>query len=197
MTYSNRLNYCGITISFNILILQSQHIYKTFLLIGFMDKTESELEKLKANYRKIQGVYNLPDFEKLNSEFAIEKIAETETDFLIREVTKVMAEKFSNYLRFVELILNPVNSPMFIFSLIKTIGESEKKKLSEIYKELARIELNLIELDVDFSEKKEADFINDSYKKWMIMKKDLLEVIEKIKSNWDNKNENNSKGYFG
>jgi len=108
-----------------------------------------------------------------------------------------MAEKFSNYLRFVELVLNPVNSPMFIFSLIKTIGESEKKKLSEFYKELTKIELNLIELDVDFSEKKEAEFINNSYKTWMNIKKDFIDVIEKIKSNWDNKQENNNKAYFG
>ena len=108
-----------------------------------MDKKESELEKLKQDYKKIQKIHNLPDFEKLNSEFAIEKIADIETDFLIREIAKIMAEKFSNYLRFVELILNPANSPMFIFSLIKTMGEDEKKKFSEIYKELAKIELNL------------------------------------------------------
>jgi hypothetical protein len=162
-----------------------------------MDRKESELEKLKENYKKIEKTYHLPDFDKLNAEFSIEKIAEIETDFLVREVARIIGEKFSNYLRLVELILNPANSPMFIFSLIKTMGEDEKKKFSEIYKELARIELNLIELDVDFSDKKEADFINSSYKTWMNMKKDFLEVIEKIKSNWDNKNENNSKGYFG
>ena len=162
-----------------------------------MDKKESELEKLKENYKKIEKTHHLPDFDKLNAEFSIEKIAEIETDFLIREVARIIGEKFSNYLRFVELILNPANSPMFIFSLIKTMGENEKKKLSEIYKELARIELNLIELDVDFSDKKEADFINSSYKTWMNIKKDFQETIEKIKSNWDNKNENNSKGYFG
>jgi hypothetical protein len=161
------------------------------------EKKKSELEKLKEDYKKIQKIHHLPDFDKLNSEFGIEKIAEVETDFLVREIARIMAEKFSNYLRFVELILNPVNSPMFIFSLIKTIGENEKKKLSEIYKVLARIELNLIELDLDFSEKKEAEFINNSYKTWMNMKKDFLEVIEKIKSNWDNKSENNNKGYFG
>lgn len=160
-------------------------------------KEESKLEKLKQDYKRIQNIHNLPDFEKLNAEFSIEKIAENETDFLVREVARIVAEKFSNYLRFVELILNPVNSPMFVFSLIKTMGEEEKKKLSEIYKELAKIELNLVELDVDFSEKKEADFINNSYKKWMIMKKDLLEIIEKMKSNWDNKTESNGKGYFG
>jgi hypothetical protein len=163
-----------------------------------MDKNEeSKLEKLKEDYKKIQKTYNLPDFVKLNSEFSIEKIAETETDFLVREVARIMAEKFSSYLRFVELILNPANSPMFIFSLIKAMGEDEKKKFSEIYKKLARIELDLIELDFEFSEQKEADFINNSYKVWTIMKKDSLEIIEKIKSNWDNKNENNNKGYFG
>lgn len=163
-----------------------------------MDKNEeSKLEKLKQDYKKIQRIHNLPDFDKLNAEFSIEKIAENETDFLVREVARIVAEKFSNYLRFVELILNPVNSPMFVFSILKTMGENEKRKFSEIYKELAKIELDLVELDVDFSEKKEADFINNSYKKWMIMKKDLLEVIEKIKANWDNKSENNNKAYFG
>jgi hypothetical protein len=163
-----------------------------------MDKNEeSKLEKLKQEYKKIQNIHNLPDFEKLNEEFSIEKIAENETDFLVREVARIVAEKFSNYLRFVELVLNPSNSPMFIFSILKTMGENEKKKFSELYKELARIELNLIELDVDFSEKKEAEFIKSSYKKWIVMKKDLLDVIEKIKSNWDSKNESNGTGYFG
>ena len=77
------------------------------------------------------------------------------------------------------------------------MSESEKKKLSEIYKILAKIELNLIELDVNFSEKKEADFVNASYEIWTNLKKDFLGVIEKIKSNWDNKSENNAKAYFG
>lgn len=162
-----------------------------------VEKKESDLEKLKENYKKIEKTYHLPDFDKLNAEFSIEKIAENETDFLIREVARIMAEKFSNYLRFVELVLNPSNAPMFIFSLIKTMGEEEKKKFSEIYKELARIELSLIELDVNFSEKNEADFINSSYKTWMNMKKSFIEVIEKIKSNWDNKSDNGSKAYFG
>jgi hypothetical protein len=162
-----------------------------------MVKKEQSLEDLKENYKKIQKVHNLPDFDKLNSEFSIEKVVDVETDFLIREVARAMAEKFSNYLRFVELVLNPSNAPMFIFSIIKTIGDDEKKKLSEIYKELTKIELNLIELDIDFSEKKEAEFINSSYKTWLNIKKDFIDVINKVKSNWDSKSENNSKAYFG
>ncbi len=160
-------------------------------------ESKSNLEKLKKDYGKIQEKYFLPAFGELNADFGIEKIAEIETDFLVREIAKVMGEKFSNYLRFVELILNPVNSPVFIFSLIKTIGEDEKKKLAEIYKELTKIEVRLIELDVDFSEEKESRFVKETYDIWKRIKKDFLEIIEKIKSNWDNKSENNSKAYFG
>ncbi len=163
-----------------------------------MEKKEAQdLTKLKLDYKKLQDKHNLPDFDRMNEEFSVEKLSETETDFLIREVSKVMAEKFSNYLRFVELIINPANSPIFIFSLIKSMTENEKKILSDIYKELAKIELEMIELDVSYSEKKEADFINNSYKKWVVMKEGFLKVIEKIKTNWDSKNEKNNNGYFG
>jgi len=162
-----------------------------------MEKEESKLEKLKENYAKIQEIHNLPDFNLLNSDFSIEKLAEIETDFLIREVVKSMADKFSSYLRFVEVLINPANAQMFVFSIVKTLDVEEKNKLSEIYKELAKIELNLIELDVEFSEKKDADFIKNSYEIWNNLKKDLLNILGKIKLNWNKKNESNSKGYFG
>jgi hypothetical protein len=161
------------------------------------EEKDCKLEELKENYKKIEKEYNLPSFNELNKEFSIEKVSEIETDFLIREIGRVMAEKLSNYLRFVEMILNPVNAPMFIFSLVKSLGEDERRILSNIYKDLTKIELNLIELDVSFSEKKEADFINNSYKTWMNIKKDLLIIIEKIKSSLDNRYENSNKGYFG
>jgi len=163
-----------------------------------MGKQDREsLEELKRDYIKIQEKYHLPNFEKLNEDFQIERIAEIETDILIREIRKFMAEKFSNYLRFVEAILNPVNAPMFIFSVIKTINLEEKNKLTEIYKKLAKIEVRLIEADIEFSEEKEAEFINESYAIWQEIKKDLLSFIGIIKKNWDNKFEMNNKGYFG
>ena len=84
-----------------------------------MEKKELNLDRLKENYKEIQEKYNLPSFDALNADFGIEKLSEVETDFLIREIAKVMVEKFSNYLRFVEFIINPVNTPIFIFSIIK------------------------------------------------------------------------------
>ncbi len=158
---------------------------------------EYNLKDLKKDYKKIQKEYNLPDFEKLNEDFQIEKVIEVKTDFLIREIRKFMADKFSNYLRFIEAILNPVNVSMFIFSIIKSIGVEEKNKLTDIYKDLAKIEVDLIELEVEFIEEKEANFIKEAYNTWQKIKKDLLNVVGVIKKNWDNKSEVNEKGYFG
>ena len=158
---------------------------------------EFNLQELKENYKEIQEKYNLPVFEKLNEDFHIEKIAENETELLIREVRRFMADRFFNYLRFIESFLNPVNVPMFVFSVIKIITPKEKEKLTEIYKKLAKIEVDLIELDIQFSEQKEAQFIKESYKIWQDIKEDMLKIIEIIKNNWDNKNETDNKGYFG
>jgi hypothetical protein len=158
---------------------------------------ESDLEDLKKDYKKVQSKYNLPSFVELNKDFNVEKIAEIQTDFLIREVRKFMADRFSNYLRFVEALLNPANAPMFVFSIVKSISNEEKNKLTEIYKKLAQIEVEIIELDLEFIEDKEAEFVKNSYKTWQEIKSELLEIIKIIKKNWNNKSEVNGKGYFG
>lgn len=162
-----------------------------------MMKEKSKLELLKKKYSVLHEKYNLPEFEKLNEDFYIEKAAEVDTDYPIREIRRFIADKFSNYLRFIEAILNPVNAPIFVFSITKSIDAKEKEKLSEVYKKLAKIEVNLIEIDIQFSEEKEAEFIKESYEIWQDIKKYLLTFIEVVKKGWDNKIEKNNKNYFG
>lgn len=160
------------------------------------DKGKS-LEDLKKDYEKIRKKYSLPSFKKLNEDFQIEKISEYETDILIREVRKFISEKFSNYLRFIETILHPINAPVFIFSIIKSLGQNEKKKLTEIYEKLVKNEIRLIEVDINFSEEKEAKFIKESHEIWQEIKKDILEIVDVIKKNWDNKFKIDKGSYFG
>ena len=158
---------------------------------------EKTLLELKKDYLEIQIRYNLPSFQELNRDFQIEKIAEYETDILIREVRKFVAEKLSNYMKFVEMIINPVNAPMSIFSLIKSIGQDDKKKLSEIYEKLVKNEIEIVELDLSFSEEKEVQYIKNSNVIWQEIKKDLLEIIGTIKKNWDNSSKKGEAGYLG
>lgn len=158
---------------------------------------ESKLAKLKKEYKKLQEKHNLPAFNELNENFGIEKASEVETDFTIREIRKQISEKAYNYLRFVETLINPVNAPMSIMTLVKTFGIEERDKLTEIYKKLMRNELQLVSVDIEYSEKKEADFIRETHKIWKEIQKDFLEIIKAVEKNWETKTQNSSRRYFG
>ncbi|MEX0920661.1 MAG: hypothetical protein WDZ62_00125 [Candidatus Pacearchaeota archaeon] len=164
-----------------------------------MDKKDknSKLEKFKKSYSVLQKNYDLPTFEEMNNEFHIEKIAEVETEVIIREIRKFVGEKIMNYMRFVENLLNPVNVPMFVFTIVKVMDSDDKKRLSEIYKDLVKVEVKFIQRDLDFEEKEDAKFIISSFKFWQKMKKDLQNILNKIDKKWDRKIVDNSKGYFG
>lgn len=157
-----------------------------------------DLSKFKQEYQILKERYNLPSFEDLNRDFGIEKIYETETDFLLREIGRSITEKLSNYMRFVETLLHPVNATMFVFSIIKTLNTEDKKILEELYKKLATIEIKLMELDINYSEEIQANFIKDSFADWQDIKREWTKILESIKKNMNNKSErNNEKGYFG
>jgi len=162
-----------------------------------MKETRMGLENLKEEYKKIQEKYRMPSFEEMNKDFYIEKIAENETDILIREVRRMVGDRLSNYMRLIENLLNPVNVPMFVFTILKMIGPEEKKKLSEIYKKLVQNEIKFVERDLEFDEVKEAEFIINSYKLWQDIKKELAGIFEKVEKNPEIKADENSKGYFG
>ena len=158
---------------------------------------EFSLKKLKESYKILEEKYNLPSFEKLNEEFQIEKIAEYETDFILKEIREAITTKLINYLRFIESLINPSNGPMFMFAVIKTLTTNEKEKLSELYKKIAKADIDLIKLDLEYSEEKEAEAIKKYSDMWQEIKKELLGIIDVIKKNWDAKIEDAGKGYFG
>ena len=161
-----------------------------------MEKT-SKLSNLKKSYLKIKEKYELPDFDELNKDFQIERIAEFETDYLVREIRKVMADKLANYLRFIEMIVNPVNVPIFVFSIVKSMRVEDKRNLSEVYQKLTKIEIDLIEADVEFSEERDVKFIKQFYKIWQEIKQDILVFLKSVKENIGNNVESKEKGYFG
>lgn len=161
-----------------------------------MEKEKDTVEKTKKKYEELKKKYNLPEFTKLMEDFPMEGL-DDKTDFLLREIRKFVSDRFINYLRFIENILNPVNAQMFTYSIIKTLGQTEKEILTEIYKKLIKLEVNLIEIDIIYSEEKEAKFIKETFKIWQEIKVDFSKVIKTIKENWDIKAEKNGKNYFG
>ncbi len=162
------------------------------------DKECINLGDIRKEYIKFKEKYNLPEFTKLNEYFDIEELGECETEFLLRKIRKIISEKTAGYLRFFETLLNPNNTPIFIFKLIKKINEEDKRQLSEIYETLGRFELETVELDLDYNESKEAEFIK---KACDIMNKELsrklLDIIEKMNDNNKSGEEKDKVSYFG
>src|SRR3989339_786621 len=80
--------------------------------------------------------------------------------------------------------------------LIREIRRYISEKLTDLYKRLSKIEVELIELDLEYDDKREAQFIIDAYNTWQEIKVELQYIVKVIKENWENKN-NNDRNYFG
>lgn len=156
-----------------------------------------KLDKLKRDYRILEQKYKLPSYQQLNEEFDIEKVQELETDTLLREVRKVVMDKVIAYLRFIEMLLNPSQAPMFFFALLKGLDNGDKKILEELYAKLGRLEIEVIVIDNDYSEKGEADFIKHLFNEWKGVKEDMKKISKSLRNSWDKKSERKEKSYLG
>ena len=165
--------------------------------MGKEEKQESDLDKLKDDYAELEEKYKLPGFQQLNEDFDIEKVAEQETDCLLREIRKVVMDKVLAYFRFVEMLLNPSNAPMFFFALVKGLTSQDKRVLERMYEKLGAFEIDVIELDAKYSEKDEAEFIKEISKEWQDISKEMVKMTEVLRRNWNQKSGKSDRGYCG
>ncbi len=156
-----------------------------------------DLRELKRRYKSLQKKYDLPDFDSMNKEFSIEKIKEDETEYLTRELVRVIHSKLIDYLHFIGTLLNPVNSQMFILSLAKILDGNDKKVLAEIYSKLARFEVEFWKSELFFSEEFQAEYIRKAYGLWNEIREELKRIYETIELKWNNDFDKRSKGYLG
>ena len=87
-----------------------------------------DLKELKKHYEILSKKYKLPSFKELNEDFDIEKI-DKESDILLKVVRKVMMEKIVNSLGFIEMLLNPMNSPRMYHAYLNSMSVEDKKAI--------------------------------------------------------------------
>lgn len=161
------------------------------------EKDYSCLLKLKEKYEEFRKKHNFPNFNDINNAFDIEEI-DSDSDFLIRKIRRYVSEKLAGYMRFIEILLNPSNAPIFFFKLIKKLDNSDREKLTRLYEELGNIELETITLDLEYNEEKEAVFINKIYNLFNDeIRIELIEILKKLGNGENNKTKENSGSYFG
>jgi len=165
-----------------------------------MDKDNNNsctLGSLKEAYSTFKSKYDLPEFYELNKVFDIEDI-DVDTDFLLRRVRRIIAERITGYSRFVDILLNPSNAPVFFFKLLKKLDSSDKELLSKMYELLGNVEIEILSLDLDYSEKNEADFIKKIYELFEAeVRLNFLSIVKKLGTSEDILKKDTNRSYFG
>lgn len=161
------------------------------------ENSSKNLEKLKKEFEVFKKKYSLPSFYELNKHFDIEEV-EVESDFLLRKIRRIISERIGAYSRFVDIILNPSSAPVFFFKVLKRLDKSDKEILAEIYETLGNFEIELLSLDLDYSEEREADFIKKSYEIFNNnVRIKFLEIVKKLNNKSESSHKESNGSYYG
>ena len=154
-----------------------------------------ELKDLKREYEKLESKHKLPNFEELNRDFEIDKL-DKQSDKTLRAIRKIIMEKIDNSMRFLEMLINPMNTPRMYLSYINSMTHDDRKVIDNIYSSLADLSIISLELEIDTTEENEASLIKRVFNKWQELKGGFKQIITNIKmpKNSVSKKERN---YFG
>ena len=156
-----------------------------------------EFKEFKEKYETLRKKYDLPDFKFMNENFEIENVACEETELLAKKIRKQMMEKISLSFHSLEMLKNPQNAPLFIFSMIKSFSPSDKDNLELLYNKFAGFEIEAFGLETYYDEKKEIEFIKKVCKEWKEVCSDFNKIYESMKSGNKPDSKKHQKSYFG
>lgn len=140
-----------------------------------------ELANLKKQYEAFVQKYKLPNFNELNENFEVDKI-ERDTDFVLRAIRKLMMEKVVNSLGFMEMLLSQANVPGIYLPFVKSMSQEDKQSVENIYKTLGDLSLSSLDLEIDYSEKGEAELIKKTFEGWNSIKPEFRKILAKVKN---------------
>ncbi len=154
-----------------------------------------ELKDLKKGYDELAKKFKIPGFKEINQDFEVDKI-DRDTDNILRAIRKAMMDKIVNSLGFVEMLLNPANAPRLYHGFLKTMTSEEKQILDKMYGLLSELSVSSLELEIDSSDKLEAELIKRVQESWNSAKPDFKRILAKVK-NPINDVVKKEKSYFG
>ena len=154
-----------------------------------------EIKELKVTYLNYQKKFKLPDFDKLNEQFEIEKI-DRESDILMRVIRKVMMDKVVNSLSFLDMIINPVNAPRIYLPFIKSLSDKDGVVIDKLYAVFGNLSLECLSLELEYNEKKEAEMIKKIYDNWEEVRPEFVDFLKRVHKPLKSETKK-EKSYFG
>lgn len=156
-----------------------------------------DLTTFEKEYKVLEKKYGLPSFQKVNEDFEIDKI-DRETKCLLRLIRKVIMEKIVNSIQFLEMLINPVNTPRIYLSYIHSMTSEDRKEIERIYTALGKLSIVSLDVEIYYIEKKEAELIKQAYESWQLLKPGFRMILKHmIKPEGNNNSIKKEKSYFG
>ena len=139
------------------------------------------MTETKDMYKKLAKKYDLPDYDKLNSQFEIGSIESNE--FLLRDIRKKIGEKMGIYSRNLDSILHPEATLTDLYES-KFFTDEEKNKIFQIYKKLMILNRTSLVVSTVLQDTEEVKFINKASNEWDSFLKEFKKIFEKLKDLW-------------
>ena len=137
---------------------------------------------IEKQYNELKKEHKLPEFKEIDFEFEISDLEDT--SFLLRAIVRRMKEKLDFYSTMLEEILQPDTSNLYAMHETRYFDDYEKKQMYEMYTKLMNFNRQSIEVSLEHNEKEEAEFINNLFNEWKILKQELLKLVRKIRASW-------------
>lgn len=138
--------------------------------------------KIGEKYNELKKKYKLPDFGEMDQEFEASSL--DDTNFLLREIARRIAEKFDFYTTMIEEILQPDASNLYALHETRDFSEEEKNQMYDLYRRLMVLNRQSIFISLENDEKNEAEFIGLALSEWKNLKKDILGYVKKMRDSW-------------
>ena len=157
---------------------------------------EKEKINLREEYSKLK--FKLPNFDKLNEEFEITRHeSDYKKEFLLRDIRRKVNDKIIFFCRIIESLLFPTNANIISMHEAKYFDDENKKKISDLYKQLMIFERESLRLDIIPDEEKDVKYINDVFNKWLEYRKEMKSIIDIMQDAWRKEEKVISDSYFG
>ena len=146
------------------------------------EKPEKEEKSAEELYSELVKKYSeLPDFDLLNNAFEISTVESK--DFLLREIIKKIIERMQGFSQLIEELMQGDAKLSNMYEW-KTLDDDMKKKITEIYRDIMIKIRAALELSLDSTEAKEADFVKELYENWQKLKPRLKNLVLQLKEAW-------------
>lgn len=150
-----------------------------------------ELKDLPKAYESLQKKYSLPAYADLNHEFELLYVSAllASLDFPLRFIRRRMADRLGSAVNYLQALLQPNPASLVLMKESSFFSGEEKSKMGELLQHMVTLERTSFVLDLQGDEQQDAQYIKETFKRWVALKKTYTTFIARLPEHWKQQEE--------